>query len=64
MDKPLFLAYNLVDQDYRILALHHTFSTLYDRHIKFHELDQVHRLMSKENKRILFHQIFSEIFFS
>lgn len=51
MDSLLFLAYNLVVQDYKILALNHIFSTLYDIHIKFHVLDPVSRVKSKKKSK-------------
>lgn len=54
MDKLLVLVYNLVDQDYKILALHRIFSTLYDKQIESHERDLIDRLVSNEKDKQMF----------
>ena len=47
-DKLLDLACNLVDRDYKTPALHHIFSTLYDKQTEFHVLGPIDRLKSKQ----------------
>ncbi len=54
MDNLLFLAHNLVELDYKILALNHIFSTLHDKHREFHVLDQVDQPKSKQTESLFF----------
>ncbi len=55
MDNLLFLEHNLVELDYKILALNHIFSTLYDKHREFHVLDQVVQPKSKQTENFFFY---------